>query len=79
LHFATSIAQEISTKDGIDLVAVKTRGFDSTGSVQVKYVRMFTIGKAVYQLHFTPVDKRGDKCAAQRQKFFDIVLLPQQK
>ncbi|QNE41988.1 hypothetical protein F1C16_20395 (plasmid) [Hymenobacter sp. NBH84] len=73
------LAQEISSKDGVDLVTVKTRGFDPTGSVQVKYVRMLTIGKAVYQLHFTPLDKRGDQCAAQRQKFFDIVLLPAQK
>ena len=70
------LAQTIDTQDGIDLITIKSRNFDATGNVQVKYVRAFTLGKTVYQLHFSPLDKTGSTCLRQRLLFFDIALLP---
>ena len=65
------LEQEVSQKNGLDLITVKYRVLGPTGSPIVKYMRMSTVERVIYQLSFVPKDKTGATSTAQRIRFFN--------
>lgn len=65
------MGQEISSAGGLDLITVKYQVLGPTGSPTVKYLRMTTVGRMIYQLFFVPKDRVGTTSATQRIRFFD--------
>lgn len=69
------LEQSITAQDDVDLITVKYKKVDEDGLAIVKYIRCFTIGKTVYQLHFLPLRQLGDFNEAERAQFFNSIQL----
>ncbi|WP_151088305.1 hypothetical protein [Hymenobacter baengnokdamensis] len=69
------LAQSVSTKRGLDILTIKFRALSGAGVPVVKYMRVLSVGTAIYELFFTPKDGTGQNCVAQREQFFETLLI----
>ncbi|TGE05528.1 hypothetical protein [Hymenobacter fodinae] len=69
------LEQSITQQDDIDLITVKYKAASAEGLPVIKYIRCFTVGKVVYQLHFLPLRQSGDFKEAERMEFFNSIQL----
>lgn len=69
------LMQKISVRPGLDSFTIKLRVLSSDGSPRVKYVRVLTIERRIYQLYFIPKDNLSEDGAAQRATFFDALTI----
>ena len=67
--------QKISTIAGVDVITLRYRALGPTGSPTVKFFRQIVVGRMIYQFYFAPTDKTGNRCEAQRLRFFDSIQI----
>lgn len=69
------LEQNITKQDNVDLITVKYKKIGEDGRAVISYIRCFTVGKTVYQLHFLPLRQSGDFEEAERVQFFNSIQL----
>ena len=69
------LEQEIGTKVSMDSFTIKYRVSTADGKSRVKYARVLTTNRRIYQLYFVPKDTTGEKGSIQRTQFFDVLPL----
>jgi len=69
------LAQSVSAKKGVDILTIKFRALNGAGIPVVKYMRVFSVGTAIYELFFTAKDGTDQQGAAQREQFFETLLI----
>jgi len=71
---AELLEQTVSIQPGLDSFTVKFRVLTGDGSPSVKYVRVLTMKRRIYQLFFIPKDKTGKIGTEQRVQFFNATI-----
>lgn len=72
-EYPNLLEQSVTEQAGVDMVTVKYKTLLPDSAWAIKYLRVLTVDKTVYQLHFLPLRQAGDFKEAERLRFFNSV------